>query len=562
MGIGGYRNIPLGGINNNHNELGNINIQEENDFSILSCDIDVWETTIDKNGNEVGVFPFQTGDRFPRPDKEKRRANIYKTNDLLYANSLKDVYDGVFSWNDMLRDAITNVPILALASKLPDFKGCTEAWVDLIAAKPPRVDGKDNKKILELSNILTNSNFAQAYRSAVRGSQIMYGNKVFRVDRLAGGSVKVVDLPVKCWIPFVNKNDFSTIEVNIFFNIFMDSDDRCKCEFICYHENGSIGKFTFNYDSRTGVLGELIEQTEWAEAFEGKGISPIVVFTGTTLNGGIFGQELLSDWDAAIASAIRCYEAIMILVERAKEITRVVPEGATDTNDATGMTYIRQSGAIAYKGTDAPTIEYKIPEVRMEAAIQAYDKALDRLSHDTYLSKTFFDASALSTQSSGETLKASMYRTELKSKSFNTELSRPLKLLIYKMAVAAGLDIGLEDFDTKMFNGFVQNQKEHMEILQSRLGSQNNVKTMSIADAIAEYDDVPMSIAVERAKELSGIVDNTNKKEIETTDSGGDSEVTDGISFTPRSNKKNVHKRRGKLQEAYILGPENIGGND
>lgn len=183
MGFG-FKNKQPGTINLLQQQFGNISVQREEDYSILTPGTYVWDKE---------EFYFKPGDKFPK-DTIEDRGDMYLTNDTLYETDLSEVYQNVFSWNDQMRDMLSNNQIFKIDCKLDDFKSCTETWVDLMGAKPPRVDGKDSKKILQLSNVLTNSNFAEAYRSAIRGSQFMYGNKVFRVDKLEGGSVKVVDL--------------------------------------------------------------------------------------------------------------------------------------------------------------------------------------------------------------------------------------------------------------------------------------------------------------------------------------------------------------------------------
>lgn len=552
MAYGMYVNPNMGNINSNTDDNnGNINIQTEDNFGIVPDGTYIWDED---------TFYFKTGDTFP-DGYLQNRANIYKTNQMLYKTKLDEIYPEVFAWNDMMRDPMTNQQIIILTNRLADYKSCTEAWVDLLAAKPPRIDGQDSVKILKTSNILSNSNFADAYRSSVRGALFMYGNKVLRVDKLNGGNVKAVEIPVKCWIPFVNKNDITTIEVNVIFNIFKDSNNKYFCEFVCYYEDGRIKKYTFEYNFGAKALGELIEETDYEEAFNGAGISPIVVFTGYNIDGEVYGCELYSDWDAAIASCMRAYQAMMQMIERAKEITRVFPDGATKTDDDMGITYINQTGVMAYKDIEhPPQVDYKIPVVNMEPVIAAYNEALERLSRDTCLSTTFFNTAELKSNTSGETLKASMYRTELHSKSLCTLLLRSLKQLICKMALAADIELHMDEFDVIQFNGFVQDLKQQMEILQARLGSANNIKTMSEADAIAEYDDVPMSVAVKRAQELKGKVINENEDNTGNTDSGNESTVTNGIGLTPGvsgTNKTGVVNN--DTNTAFPVGPDSIG---
>ena len=100
-----------------------------------------------------------------------------------------------------MRDAVTNYPILRVIPFLPDFRLVTDTWVDLLAAKCPKMDGQDTAKIRKVSSIVSNSNFAVAFQSAVRGALIMYGNAVFRIDRQRGGNPKIVEMPIKSWVP-------------------------------------------------------------------------------------------------------------------------------------------------------------------------------------------------------------------------------------------------------------------------------------------------------------------------------------------------------------------------
>jgi len=547
---------------NDDDSMGNVEIQSEDNFSILPDGVEIWEKAVDGSI----IFPFIPGSKFPT-DAIQQRADEYKTIDMLYKNKLDAVYGNIVSINDMMRDAVTNFPILRLVPNLPDYKLLTEAWVDLTAAKPPRVESDDSIKQMQLSQVIGASNFAEAYRSVVRGSQIMYGNKTFKVDKLSGGRVKIVDMPLKCWVPFVNKEDTSTIACNVFFNIFVDNN-QWFCEFVCYEETGDIYGLKFKYNKRRLMLEELVEEFKHEQAFNGKGISPIVVFHGDRLNNELLGQSRYKEWDSAIASCIRAYQTILILLERCKEIIRVLPSGATKTDDYTGLTYSQQTGSIAYEpGVDkkAPEIKFEVPVIPMEQAILAYGQCLERLSRDTGLPGTFLNLQDIKTGTSGETVKSSMIRSEIKAKGMNTLLNYSTKALIHRIAIASNLDIDIGEFDIKSFNGFVQNEDSKSKILQARLGSSGNIATMTIADAIAEYDDVPMSIAKQREQELKGIKVEQTTIDIHNSESGKESEVTNGISFTPKpgtiENSSNVNTEGFKPVGAFIMGSENIGDN-
>lgn len=534
----GFRESSIGNINARRGDLtlgavGNINIQYEDDFTALEDGVYVW------NDEE---FYFKTGDTFPDYFTQQR-ANMYKTADELYKTNLDDTYANVFSWNDMLMDIITNQQIQVLANRLPYYKICTEAWVDLLAGKAPRVDGDDRGKITRLSDILSNSNFAEAYRSVIRGAQIMYGNKVFRVTKLGNGRVKAVDVPTKCWIPFVSENDLSTIQVNVEFRITRISSVEYCCEFICYHETGKKEKYKFDYDPVNKVLGELVSHEELDNPLGD--ISPIVVFTGDSLNGNIYGLGKYTDWDASIASCIRAYETVMQMDERCKEIARIYPKGATQTDDDTGVTRVQRFGVIAYDDTEhVPEVKFVVPEVNMEQALRAYETTLERLAIDTGLANTFFNIKEIKSGVSGESLKTSMFRTERRSMSIKTNLGLALKELVYKMGVATGLDLTINDFSVVSYDGFVQNLKEQNEIITGRLAN----GTLSPEEAIMQYDDVPKSIASDKVKTLNGLpVDNDNIDDSITEYGGDNSKPEFTVGIDKREENSTVNDNGGQV---------------
>jgi hypothetical protein len=266
---------------------------EETDFSIVPKNIRIWP----------GKFPYAKGMNVLTPDIKESATKI-KTYTELYKSNYNDIYSDLFSFKDMVRDTFGYSQILNLNIANPDFEVCTEAWVDLLGSKAPRIDGNDAKKISKVSNLLSNSNFTESFRDLIRGGEIMFGNKVFLIEKLSGGNTKIIDMPLKCWIPFVNSRDTSTIEVNIFFNIYTDSDNKSYCEFISYYENGHVEKVVFEYNKESDTLGDQFGEVEETEAFDNKGVSPIVVGTYNQIDNEIRGRSLYEKWKSSIKSCL------------------------------------------------------------------------------------------------------------------------------------------------------------------------------------------------------------------------------------------------------------------
>lgn len=224
----------------------------EDNFSVVAEDVLIWER--DEEGNSI--FPFKPGDTFPT-ESVRDRANKYKTNLELYKNNYSSIYGQVINFYDALRKPLSNYPILQLLPNLPDYHEITETNVDLIAAKAPKIDG--NVDIDKLNKLINKSNFGLSYQSVVREC-IMYGNSIKKVDYI-NGKLKIVSMPVKCWIPFMSEEDTTEIDVNMFFNIYKKGL-QYFCEFMLYHNDGLIEKYTFNYDKTAGVLGSQVGEVK------------------------------------------------------------------------------------------------------------------------------------------------------------------------------------------------------------------------------------------------------------------------------------------------------------
>jgi hypothetical protein len=241
----------------------------------------------------------------------------------------------------------------------------------------------------------------------------------------------------------------------------------------------------------------------------------------------------------------------MILTEKLKQGKWVLPDGTAETEDSNGTTFVIDRGVVLYKNNNMPPkVEYIVPQVSIDNAIKTYKETLSRISRDTDLSMAFFDARELGTQISAKSLRTNMFRTELKAKSMTTMLERPVKQLICKFALANGIDLDVSEFSVTLESGFVQDIDEQVKLIQARGGV--DTKSMTQVDVIKAYDSsMSISQAQAKANEINGIKDDSEDLNIEVTDSGKDSEVTDGIGFSATSN---IDKKDGtKTKPVYLV---------
>jgi len=515
----------------------NAQILKEDDFSIYSKDVCVW----------TGEFPYKTGDQFPTK-AIKDRANQYKTNEALYDCNYGQIYPNVISFMDVYKKALSNWPILQLLPNLPEYREITETNVDLIAAKMPKIDG-EKAEIDSLNKSIMGSNFGISWQAVVRNSQ-QKGNSVKKLT-IVNDKPKIVEMPVKCWEPWVNKFDSTEIECNIFFNIYQK--DKAKfIEFVSYLQDGTVENRTFNYGS--GRIGTQIGDIEVHKAFENADISPIVVFTGCPDDTGVLGKDLYRYWEASIAASIRAFGTLLQLLERTKEITKVMPASATTRDESTGATYDTGSDTILYDDIEHPAkVEYVSPTLDVAGALSIYELTVKRVSRDTSLAFAMFDTKELGNNASGKALKVAMYKSELRAKSFITSLMGSLKELIYKFAILSGIDIELSDFSVICDFGFISDAEEETRIVQSRLGNQ---PTMTLEEAIAKLDDLTTYEAQKKANSIRGVQSTEDLEDKPITPV-----VTLEVALTQGSEEvdKDNQYVTGDVNAVYPLGGDGIG---
>lgn len=521
------------------NRFSNLNILTENDFNITPPNVSMW----------YGEIPYKKGDKFPT-DEIQSRANEYLTAYMLYKTRFDGIMDSAFSWTDYMTKPLSNYPNMAIVSDLPEIYTIVEEWVSILGSTPPSItsviDDTDNRfnsvssNLRRLSSVLDNSNLPEVWQDIVRCAQFTYGNKTVRVSKNSNGNVRIDNIVLKCWQPLVSPDNPNKIECNLFFNIYFDNEDKQKkCEFIAYVEDGSILKKTFLY--LDGCLGDEIGETEEGEAFDGKAdISPIQVFTGTSIQGEIFGISQIKNWEAPVASHIRNHEAIGILVEQLKDELLLIPEGAAKLDESTGITYKGSSSTIFYTDLDKPpTVQYIKPNVQMDQMLTAYREGIATLSRYTGLPVSFFDSRELKVAASGTAMKASMYKTEIMAASIAVHLKRQLKQLISKIAIAAGIELDDNTWDVVINTNFLVDANEQNSIIQSRTGG---AVTMSVAEAIKKYDNVSYDIALMKAAKLKGETIESLTEEVENNDGTGENEVNDNIEFTASHNEEEIEK--------------------
>lgn len=481
----------------------NMTYIDETNYSILSKKTDVWQ----------GALPFKPGDKFPT-ESIKERALISNTNKLIYENNVDDIYANIISIFPEI-DPMYGWQIREIVTNLPYFKNSVNYWTGLIAGEPPVVDGDESVDI-KINEVIENSNWGTVIQNEVR-SRFMDVISAYRVDVDINDKPTIVAIEAKNLICYVSKTYTNSIEVNVVFNIYTDVDGQEYVEFIEYHFDGYIKKTVYKYSN--GQIGEhLEEQDEESQAYNGKyKLSPIVVFKHNTINNQIYGTDQFRYWSASILGAMRELQNIFRLGERTREMIRKVPESSIKKDPATGGSVFFNKGTISYPDgqAESPDIEYIVPEIRMDEAVKAFEKAVKSVSIDTNLGPVFFDLEKLGTNLSAKSIEAALYPTKLEAKRITTEMTPYIKELVVKLCAIADIDLtSTSKFSIMWFDGFPQDIKDYTDAIQKRLGDKQSI---SLQDAIIKLDRVSSRIALQKAKEIESVG--------QTTDTGG-SEVS------------------------------------
>jgi hypothetical protein len=185
---------------------------------------------------------------------------------------------------------------------------------------------------------------------------------------------------------------------------------------------------------------------------------------------------------------------------------RKLPEDSISKDPGSGAAMFINRGTVTYptgSKDNIPEVEYKVPEIGMEEAVKAFEKAIKGVSIDTRLGPVFFDIEKLGTNLSAKSIEAALYPAKLESKRIATEMLASLKELVIKLCATAGVEVKPSEFSITMFDGFPKDYVEFTTAIQKRLES--SVPSISRVDAIRMLDKVPVRQAIEKSNELQNI---------------------------------------------------------
>ena len=465
---------------------------KEDNFSIVPTNSNVW----------LGELPYKPGMKFP-PQDVKDRADIDKTNYLLYKNSIDEIYSSFLSVIPEI-DIVTGFRVRELVSRLPYFRNNVENWVGVICSISPSIEFDTTEEVEQaLSKVVSNSNINSIITDEIR-SRFLYGFSVYKVSEYKG-RVQIDSIPSKNVILFANKEHLGEIEVVLVFNIYKSKELGDICEFVEYHDDGKIIKRSFKYSN--GSLGrEYKELYEEGKAFDKFNISPIVIMRHNSIdNTDLYGSDCFRYWDSSIIGAMRAFMNLMRVGEKVRELIRKVPSGALSKMDNGAWMFVNK-GNVSYNENSEkfPDIEYIQPNMEMiDAAIKVFETAMKSVSIDSGLGQVFFNLEKAGSNLSAKALESMMYPTKLRSNLIKAEANEGFVELVQRIClIKTGELINKGSVQIRWFDTFPRDVKEYTDAIMSRVNA--DVPTLSQSDAIILLDNVSTYTASKKAKELRG----------------------------------------------------------
>lgn len=473
------------------NSMDNIEYVDEDNFSILDDNTDVWDDEL----------PFHEGDSFPTLEI-KERAKISKTNKMLYENNIDEIGSYLLSVFPEI-DPMYGWQVREIVAKLAYFKNIANTWVSLIAGKPPIIDCTNTDLEKHVSLSVDRSNFLDAVQQEILSSFIDVVSAY--VVNTYNDKVNIRKIETKNLIIYVNKLCINEIEAVVEFNITKDKQYGKVVEFVTYKSDGEINKQVFHYND--GTLGShIVELDKTDYAFNGVvHRSPVVVFKHNTVGNSVYGSDSFRDITASAFAVMRCFQNILRLSEKTREMIRKVPDSAISKDPVTGASTFTNHGTISTpdNAETTPNIGYETPNLPMEAAIAAFDKAIKALSNCSGLGMPFFDIEKAGSNLSAKSIRAMLLPTEICERLMCSRLEKPVKSLIANVCYANTIyDVTESDISIKWQDGLPKDDKEVSDIINSRLNSE--VPTITLTDAISKLDGLSLSNAGSKADEILG----------------------------------------------------------
>lgn len=402
---------------------------ETSDFSAVDTSLRLWRDGI----------PLKQGDTFP-DEQQKQNAIINKTCDY-FSNGRAIEVAAEFIEDLSAMDPTTEIPTAHITSNLNMACKIPKNWQLLLTRcfDNLKIRGEEQKELFEhvfkpvISKIVLNM-FTCCDRATV----------ITKTDNRH--IIKVYD--DKNILLFRTREDERVItKTNLVIN---DEGEACELQCWSYLPDGTVEYDLF--DMNGDVIGERKEHTSGS-------INSAAVFRKNGSNNSqysSYGLPELVDSISPILALIRAFSSFTTLIEYAKEMTRVVPPDAKDTDDVWDMTTYFKGGTVTPpKNSDKTAdslVAYKQPKVDWPGIISAIKEAENMISSFSGLSGVLLGTQTISGNDSGKAILLSCIPTISLANGYIDVLVPEVREIIFSYMHQLDETIRMEDIELVMNN--------------------------------------------------------------------------------------------------------------
>jgi hypothetical protein len=183
----------------------------------------------------------------------------------------------------------------------------------------------------------------------------------------------------------------------------------------------------------------------------------------------------------------------------------------------TGGSMFFNRGTVSYPDgiENTPDIAYVVPDVPIDKALSAFERAIKNISIDTKLGSVFFDIEKMGSNLSAKSIEAALYPTKIEALRIQNSVKTYMVETVLKLCLSCGVDLEQSDINFEWSDSFPKDIKEFTEAIMLRLNSR--IPTISMSDAIMKLDGVSNRVAIQKANEILNIKNESKVENFEAT---------------------------------------------
>lgn len=408
-------------------EFYGITLLKETDFSAFGTELQLWD----------GQIPFEQGTKFP-DENMQRRADINLTMDALISNEFqKTLSQFITTWPEI--EPLTNRKVTNIVANLPIFDTVQRTWRLLLKAclHGVKIKGVNRPDIAKVILPLYEDLIKNMFSCCDRITHVYKKNNKIMSNVYSDKNIVL----------------FRTRENDLVFtlsNIITDKNKRMSAEFLSYTPDGIVHD-VFEYNA--GRLGKHIVKNERIE-----GHNTVVFRRNGSGSYSKYGYPVLAGSISAALGTIRAFATFTNLVEKKKEMIRVVPDTMIRKDPYTGASALTSSGVGAYDSSNPDVSEhnhdvaFKVPQLAIDEAVKSLESMLKQVSIYSGLSGVILGYQNVTGRDSGRAIIASCVPTMIQATGYLADLSVELKEIIQKMFLLEGEELDIDDIELELTN--------------------------------------------------------------------------------------------------------------